>query len=235
MHMHRKNHRFRQPLKHEAHEIATPSKGMRIVCLSDTHCQTNSIDVPDGDVLIVAGDVCLSGRMHELQQFDEFLGQLPHKHKLFVAGNHDIPFDCFTTEKAATLLKNATCYLESSSIEIEGVKLWGSPWQPEFFNWAFNLPRGPRLAEIWAQIPNDTDVLVTHTPPYGILDRVDSGEHVGCEDLRRALQRVKPKVHVFGHVHEDRGVMELNGTTFINACICNERYMAVHQPIVFDL
>jgi|GEM_PF-2322727 len=92
MHMHRKNHRFHQPLKHEAHGIATPSKGMRIVCLSDTHCQTNSIDVPDGDVLIVAGDVCLSGNDNELASFDAFLERLPYRHKLFVAGNHDLPF-----------------------------------------------------------------------------------------------------------------------------------------------
>jgi len=100
MHMHQKNHRFRRPLKHEAHEIAAPRKGMRIVCLSDTHCQTNSIDVPDGDVLIIAGDVCLNGHEHELQGFDEFLWRLPHKHKLFVAGNHDVPFANITSKEA---------------------------------------------------------------------------------------------------------------------------------------
>jgi len=229
------NHRFLKSLKHETHQIGKHSKSLRIVCLSDTHCQTNSIDVPNGDVLIVAGDVCLNGREHERQGFDEFLGRLPHKHKLFVAGNHDVPFANVTSKEAGVLLKNATCYLENSGVEIGGLKFWGSPWQPEFFDWAFNLPRGRQLAEIWAQIPNDTDVLVTHTPPYGILDRVDSGEHVGCEDLRRALQRVKPKVHVFGHVHEDRGVTPQNGTTFINACICNRYFMAVYDPIVFDL
>jgi len=118
------------------------------------------------------------------------------------------PSQTSPAKKLGGLLKNATCYLENSGVEIDGVKFWGSPWQPEFFNWAFNLPRGRRLAEIWALIPDDTEVLITHTPPYGILDRVDSGEHVGCEDLRRALQRVKPKVHVFGHIHEDRGVVE---------------------------
>jgi len=207
---------------------------MRIVCLSDTHCRTDAIDVPDGDMLIVAGDVCLSGNDNELASFDAFLERLPHRHKLFVAGNHDFPFAKVSTKEARALLKNAT-YLENSGMEIKGVKFWGSPWQPEFFNWAFNLPRGPQLAEIWAQIPHDTDVLVTHTPPYGILDRINTGEHVGCEDLRRALQRVKPKIHVFGHIHEDRGVVEQNGTTFINACICNGRYVPVYAPIVFDL
>jgi len=207
---------------------------MRIVCLSDTHCRTDAIDVPDGDMLIVAGDVCLSGNDNELASFDAFLERLPHRHKLFVAGNHDFPFAKVSTKEARALLKNAT-YLENSGMEIKGVKFWGSPWQPEFFNWAFNLPRGPQLAEIWAQIPHDTDVLVTHPPPYGILDRINTGEHVGCEDLRRALQRVKPKTHVFGHIHEDRGVVEQNGTTFINACICNGLYVPVYAPIVFDL
>jgi Icc-related predicted phosphoesterase len=207
---------------------------LRIVCLSDTHCQTDFLKVPEGDILIVAGDICLNGRKQELYDFDEFLGRLPHKHKVFVAGNHDIPFANVSTKEAKALLKNAV-YLENSGIEIDGVKFWGSPWQPEFFNWAFNLPRGPQLAKIWAQIPNDTDVLVTHTPPYGRLDRIDNGEHVGCEDLSDALRRVQPKLHVFGHIHEDRGVLEQNGTTFINACICNRYYMAVYDPIVFDL
>ena len=85
--------------------------------------------------------------------------------------------------------------------EIDGVKFWGSPWQPAFYDWAFNVPRGRQLAEMWALIPDDTDVLITHTPPYGILDQVENGELVGCEDLREALLRVKPKLHVFGHIH----------------------------------
>ena len=207
---------------------------MRIVCLSDTHCQTNQLWVPDGDVLIVAGDVCLGGYDHELLLFDKFLEQLPHKHKLIIAGNHDWALEDAEVEEIKGLVKNAL-YLEDSGVDIEGIKFWGSPWQPVFCNWAFNLPRGQPLADIWALIPDDTDILITHTPPYGILDQIYSGEHVGCEDLREALQRVLPKVHIFGHIHEGYGVLRENGTTFINASVCDERYRPVNTPIVIDL
>ena len=148
-------------------------------------------------------------------------------------GNHDWPIAHAGPEAMKDLIKNAI-YLENSGVEIDGVKFWGSPWQPEFFNWAFNLPRGPKLAEMWALIPDDTDVLITHSPPYGILDQIYSGEHVGCEDLLAALQRVRPKVHVFGHIHEGYGMLKQNGTTFINASVCDERYRPFNAPIVID-
>lgn len=209
-------------------------KGMRIVCLSDTHFPPHSIQVPEGDVLIVAGDVCLRGHEYELKLFDDFLGHLPHRHKVLVAGNHDWALADAEGEEIKSLVKNAT-YLEDSGVEIEGVKFWGSPWQPEFMNWAFNLHRGQQLAEVWRLIPDDTDVLITHTPPYGILDQIPSGEHVGCKDLLEALQRVRPKVHVFGHIHEGYGVLKQNGTTFINASVCDEHYRPVNAPIVIDL
>lgn len=211
-----------------------PGKGMRIVCLSDTHFPPDGIQVPDGDVLIVAGDICLRGHDYELELFDRFLGQLPHRHKLLVAGNHDWALVDADGEGIKSLVKNAL-YLKDSGVDIDGVKFWGSPWQPEFMNWAFNLPRGQQLAEVWALIPGDTDVLITHSPPYGILDQIQSGEHVGCEDLLEALQRVRPKLHVFGHIHEGYGVLKKNGTTFINASICDDRYRRVNAPIVIDL
>jgi Icc-related predicted phosphoesterase len=111
----------------------------------------------------------------------------------------------------------------------------GSPWQPWFLDWAFNLPRGPELAAIWKKIPDDTDVLITHTPPYGILDRLISGKHAECADLVHALARVKPKVHVFGHIHEAYGRVEQDGTIYVNASVRNFRYQLVNPPIVVDL
>jgi len=213
---------------------AKPGHGLRLVCLSDTHLPPQALQVPEGDVLIVAGDVCLRGRNYELQLFDRFLGRLPHRHKLLVAGNHDWVLADVGRETAQALIQNAI-YLEDSGVEIEGVKFWGSPWQPEFYDWAFNLPRGQQLAQVWAQVPEDTDVLITHTPPYGILDQIPGGEHVGCEELLKALSRVRPRVHVFGHIHESYGVLKQDGTTFINACICDERYQPVHAPIVIDV
>lgn len=209
---------------------------MRIVCISDTHGQLHKLParIPDGDVLIVAGDICLGGTDVELQLFDEYLENLPHRHKLLVAGNHDWPLQEADSHQFFKLLESVI-YLEDSGIEIDGLKFWGSPWQPEFCNWAFNLPRGRQLAEVWAQIPDDTDVLITHSPPYGILDRIDTGEHVGCEDLETALERVKPKLHIFGHIHEDYGMLTINGTTFVNASICDGRYQPINVPIVIDL
>jgi Icc-related predicted phosphoesterase len=206
---------------------------MRLVCISDLHSSTQAFSVPDGDVLIIAGDICGYGCLDELEDFDNFLRGLPHKYKLLIAGNHDWPF-AKKPDQAKALVKSAV-YLEDSGIDIEGVKFWGSPWQPFFYNWAFNLPRGAKLAEVWAKIPGDIDVLITHTPPYGILDKIDDGESVGCEDLSEALKRVKPKIHVFGHIHENYGVLEQDGTIYVNASLNNGYYHLVNAPIVVDL
>lgn len=206
---------------------------MKIVCISDTHLQHrwNKIDVPDGDVLIHAGDGLSSGRYSELQIFQDWFLAFPHKHKIFVPGNHDW---CFQTMFTAAAM-GFPIVLCDSGIEIEGLKFWGSPWQPEFYNWAFNLPRGQALKAKWDLIPNDTDVLITHGPPHGILDRTDRGEHVGCEDLTEALVRVRPKLHVFGHIHHGAGQFDSGSTIFVNASICDERYNPVNPPIAVDL
>lgn len=209
-------------------------KIMRIVCISDLHSSKQSFSVPDGDVLIIAGDICGYGCLDELEDFDNFLSNLPHKHKLLIAGNHDWPFARVEPEQSKMLVKNAI-YLEDSGIEIEGIKFWGSPWQPFFCGWAFNLPRGPELAEVWTKIPENIDVLITHTPPYGILDKLYDGESVGCEELSEALKRIKPRVHVFGHIHESYGVLEQGGTIYVNASLNNGYYQLVNAPIVVDL
>jgi len=209
---------------------------MRIVCISDTHNQHSSMAerLPDGDVLIISGDITMGGTEYELKIFNDYVKTLPHQHKLLVAGNHDWALQEADDPGFFELMENVT-YLEDTGVEIDRVKFWGSPWQPEFYNWAFNLPRGRQLADIWAQIPGDTDVLITHSPPYGILDRIDTGEHVGCEDLETALLRVKPKLHVFGHIHEDYGILTKNGTTFVNASLCDGRYQPINAPVVIDL
>jgi hypothetical protein len=213
--------------------IAKSGHGLRLVCLSDLHSLKPACPVPDGDVLVIAGDVCGYGSLHEIKVFDSFLADLPHRHKLLIAGNHDWPFSR-VPEQARRLIKHAV-YLQDSGVDIDGIKFWGSPWQPFFCNWAFNLPRGAPLAQVWAKIPSDIDVLITHGPPYGILDRIYNGDHVGCEDLRAALTRVRPKIHAFGHIHESYGVREQDGTVFINASLCDGRYRPVNAPIVVDI
>jgi predicted phosphodiesterase len=113
------------------------------------------------------------------------------------------------------------------------VKVWGSPWQPEFYNWAFNLPRqGAELKEVWNMIPSDVDILITHGPPYGHLDYVAySKQNVGCELLRDRIDLIKPKIHVFGHIHSSYGY-KFDGTThFFNAAVLDERYNFTQKPL----
>lgn len=206
---------------------------IRLVCMSDLHNIDMFYKVPDGDILIVAGDICGVGNTTELKEFDDFLALQTHSVKLVVAGNHDWPFAHSTPTEAKKLLKHAI-YLEDDGIEIYGLKFWGSPWQPWFGGWAFNLPRGPKLAEVWSKIPGDTDVLITHSPPHGVLDTV-YGQHVGCKDLATAIKRVRPTVHVFGHVHQGYGMTDKDGSIFVNASLRDENYLLVNQPIVVDL
>jgi len=206
--------------------------------LSDTHAHPLAKWlIPDGDVLIHSGDFC-RGRtvpLEAVRHFNDDMSALPHKHKLFVAGNHDLPLAL--DAEAARAMLTAVTYLEDSGVTIDGVKFYGSPWQPEHRFWAFNLARRcPELKAKWAAVPDDTDVLITHSPPFGILDVSRSAyEEVGCELLRRRLETFSPKLHVFGHVHEGRGQEEDNGTLFINASSVDLDYEPVHKPVVVDL
>lgn len=202
--------------------------------MADTHGQLEHVDIPEGDVLIIAGDVCRGRSLQELKYLNNFFGSLPHAHKVLIAGNHDLIMEQLGRAELERIFTHAV-YLEDSGITIDGLKFWGSPWQPEFFNWAFNLPRGKLLAEKWAKIPDNTDVLITHGPPFGILDRTLRNKRVGCEELLKAIGRIKPKVHVFGHIHEDYGQNESAGTLFVNASTCNARYQPSNKPIVIDV
>ncbi len=201
---------------------------MKIVALSDTHGGHHQIDVPDGDVLIHAGDFTRSNALRDVEAFDEWLAQFDHPHKIVIAGNCD---GCFENdpEKARERLTAAT-YLQDDGITIEGVDIWGSPWQPTFMNLAFNLPRGEALADKWAAMPEDTDLLVTHGPPRGVLDRTSRGEEVGDRALFKRIQEVDPDLHVFGHVHESSGRERRGATEFVNAA-CDR---ADKSPVVID-
>ncbi len=209
----------------------------RIVCLSDTHNCHEQILVPDGDILIHAGDATIRGTIDEIILFNEWFANLPHRHKIFVAGNHDWLFET-NNSYARTLLSDKIIYLQDSAVEIENLKIYGSPWQPRFFDWAFNLMRGAELAEKWKLILNDTDVLITHGPPNGILDEVPRQyfvENTGCEELRKRVETIKPKLHIFGHIHCGYGQAEEFGVKFVNASNCNESYQPTNPPVVIDL
>lgn len=207
---------------------------MRIVCLSDTHGRDRHIAVPDGDVLLHAGDLTGRGTLAELETVVRWLEGLPHRYKVVVAGNHDF---CLQQQgEAARSLLSGLNYLEDEALEIEGLKLYGSPWQPWFCNWAFNLRRGPDLQAAWAKIPEDTQVLITHGPPAGILDRTDHKLEVGCEDLTLRLEQLPHlRLHLFGHIHEAYGKhLDDQGRLFLNASICTLAYKAIQAPWVVD-
>lgn len=206
---------------------------MRIVCISDTHLRF--VSVPPGDLLIHAGDATIQGTEQEFRRFFDWFGKLPHTHKVFVAGNHDWIFEKFP-DVARSLIPPGVTYLQDELAVVNGLKIYGSPWQPEFMGWAFNLPRGWPMRKKWEVIPEGIDILVTHGPPLGILDFSPFGnEHAGCGDLRQELLRIKPRLHVFGHIHHSYGKLELGGIQFANASICDEAYRATRQPILFEL
>jgi Icc-related predicted phosphoesterase len=183
--------------------IRTPRArtALRLVLLSDTHQLHRKVEVPDGDIFIHSGDFTMFSRsMAEITDFNTWLGELPHQHKIVVPGNHE--FFLETDPSKRSMLNNALVLLNEGTA-IEELRIWGSPVTP-LYGGAFGLSSGEDRKRLYAQIPENTDVLITHGPPYGILDSgPDSGLHSGCRELFDAVMRVRPKLHVFGHAHAD--------------------------------
>ncbi len=202
---------------------------MRLVAIADTHLFTDDLHVPDGDVLIHAGDMCRRGDLEELRRAAAWLASLPHKYKIVVAGNHDCGL---AEDPAATRAVFAPFhYLEDSEITLDGLRFYGSPWQPAFNDWAFNLPRGAPLAAMWARIPRGIDVLITHGPPEGIGDRSGMEERAGCADLLARVREVAPRLHLFGHIHQDGGMWTVGSTVFANVTT----WECEREPTVIDI
>lgn len=207
---------------------------MRFVALSDTHGKHN-FDLPPGDVLLHAGDVSSRGLKSEIQRFLDWFSSLDYTYKIFIAGNHDFFFEEASKAEIDAMIPDNLIYLNDSGVEIEGIKIWGSPIQPWFHDWAFNRKRGPEIQKHWDLIPSDSDIVITHGPAFGIHDRLVSGMPVGCEDLLPTLQRIAPKVHLCGHIHEAYGERQVDETLFLNASILNVRYEIANAPIEFEL
>lgn len=210
---------------------------MKIVAISDTHNNHNGILIPECDILIHAGDESFHGRKDEIEAFARWFDKQPAKHLVWIPGNHSQGVEAYWPGSKHWLadISPRTNILMNSDVTLDGVKIWGSPVTPWFYDWAWNVERGEAIKKYWDMIPTDTFIVVTHGPPHGILDMTASGENVGCKDLMDAMLRIKPKLMVFGHIHEAHGVFSTPDTTFVNASIVNRRYQPVYEPIVVDL
>lgn len=209
---------------------------MRLTFISDTHGKHPLLHLATGDVLVHCGDFSSYGDLDEVEDFAQFMGKQAFTHKLVIAGNHDWCFEDERRAEAEALMReNGIIYLHDSGIELGGYYFWGSPIQPEFCHWAFNRPRGEVLEQHWLKIPKHTDILITHTPAYGILDTCFDGQAAGCEALLAAIQRIKPKIHACGHIHEAYGQLLQDQTVFINAASLDEHYRFRNPPITIEL
>lgn len=210
----------------------------KCVLISDTHERHREIGpLPEGDILIHAGDISNNDDPHgvkALGDFHDWLVEQPFKRKICIAGNHDWIFERRNAEGRALLHDpdNGIIYLQNEAYEFEGLKFYGCPQTPRFMDWAFNVDRGRPIQNFWDQIPEDTNVLITHGPPYGIRDSLPNGVNLGCMALSIAVGRLPNlKLHVFGHIHAGYG----RSFNSVNAAICNEAYRPKNPPIVVDI
>ncbi len=207
---------------------------MKIVLISDTHGRHRQLKLPKGDMLIHAGDVTLKGRREEVADFLKWFSIQPFEHRVFIAGNHDFYFEKSSDKEINALIPQNVIYLRDSGVSINGINIWGSPYTPKFFNWAFNRARGAAIRKHWELIPPATDLLITHGPAYGFLDMVLNDQHAGCQDLLRTILTIKPKLHVFGHIHESYGNIRRSGIQFVNASMVDELYGLTNTPVVIN-
>jgi hypothetical protein len=237
----------------------------KITHISDTHNKHNQLNgkLPGGDLLIHSGDISSLGRQSEVERFVKWFNDIDnYTYKIFIAGNHDMTFDReillrdklahfegrteYDTECAEgkpqwlidllnTGLAGGVFYLENSSIDIEGIKIWGSPITPAFgYGWAFNAYRH-EINQYWQTIPNDTDIVITHGPIYGYCDRTNrEGLNVGCEQLYHRLNEIKPQLHFSGHIHEAYGYRNTNWGYAFNGCNCDLSYLVNNKPMAFE-
>lgn len=214
---------------------------MKILAISDLHGHLPSIETKS-DILLIAGDICPSGKpnrqLYWLEtNFKKWLSSI--KIPVFaVAGNHDWPF--FSDEfpelkKKVNAIGLKWTYLEDSGVDYKGLKIWGTPWQPKFFDWAFNLTE-PELEEKFKLIPDNTDILISHGPPYGYGDYViRDNEHAGSISLLNRIKNINLKLSVFGHIHCARGSWELANTKLANVTLVNENYEMVYKPFECEI
>jgi Icc-related predicted phosphoesterase len=198
------------------------------------------MEPPPGDILVIAGDWTYGGKPDELYQFNEDLGKIRKNYrKIFVTpGNHD--FLAFTSSELVIPLLTNAVYCEDKLIQMDKKRIYFSPWIPPIGGWAFEYRTANMARHIWEKIPPKLNLLVTHTPPSGVglLEWSDNSYRhgpSGCPYLRERIDKVKPKFHVFGHIHEGYGMIEQKGTTFINVSSLKRDYETINPAIVITI
>jgi Icc-related predicted phosphoesterase len=209
---------------------------MKIVLFSDIHANQTT-HIPPCDILIFCGDFSYQGRIEETIAFLNWFEQQPAKHRIFISGNHDfLGYQNPGLFRSLVKERKNIYYLEDSGIEIKGLKIWGLPWTPIFNEWAFMLAdESPAMEQRMSVIPTGLDLLISHGPPYGVLDRTVDGEFAGGKSLTQAILDKKPKYVVCGHIHEAYGTSVLGDSIIINCSVLNERYYMVNIPVIITL
>jgi len=211
---------------------------VKIVCISDTHGSHESVRLPDGDVLVHAGDITAHGSRDDFHAFVEWFSQQPHKHKMFIGGNHDTYLEKYPEDVLSVSNAHNVIYLNDSGVEINNIRFWGSPITPRFQDWSFMLDE-PEIRQHWTKIPDDTQFLITHGPVWGVMDEVvrsaELTEHTGCPALAERVSEIKPAYHVFGHIHEGYGQLFRQGTQYLNVSTMNKNYVIHNEPVVIEL
>lgn len=210
---------------------------MKLVCISDTHLNQDDVELPDGDILIHAGDLASLGNFHEFRAVGQWFKEIKYKfkHIIIIGGNHDFSLMINSRLTLQEHFDPEIIYLEDKSIVIDGVKFYGSPWSPQFYDWAF-MKDDDSLAPHWAAIDEDTDVLITHTPPHGILDKNSTGFNCGSRTLYQRVKQLKNlKHHIFGHIHHSYGKETIDDVCFHNVCSLNDQYVYQNPPQVIQL
>ena len=218
---------------------------MRIVAISDTHGLHAEISLPPGDVLVHSGDITQCGEPDAIQDFVSWFGAQHFKHKIFIAGNHDFWAEQEPAKMQHLADEASVHYLCGSGVTLEGVHFWGSPQTPRFMDWAFMLADNQAALNHWRQVPDTTDVLITHGPPHGVLDELDltnnfvdsaaEQRRVGCTELINRVQQITPSLHIFGHIHEGFGTQQVGKTRFLNASQLDNRYRLANLPLSVEL
>lgn len=210
---------------------------VRIVATSDTHTKHKEVPVPDGDIFIHAGDLTGLGNYHEYISVGNWFRKLKDqfKYRIMIAGNHDFSLMINKRVIMHDHFDSEVIYLEDSGIKLDGIYFYGSPWTPQYRSWAF-MQDDADLSRYYAHIPNDVDVLITHGPPFGILDKEEDQERCGSRTLLNRVKELKNlKHHIFGHIHESYGEEKIDDVTFHNVCALNGNYRYQNPPQVIDL